>query len=48
MSKIQSKRLNALKTLALVIAIGVGYVMQTHPAQASATSEMPELQIGQE
>lgn len=41
MSKVQSKRVNALKTLALVIAIGVGHFLQTHPAHAAVIAEMP-------
>ena len=48
MSKVQSKRITALKTLALVIAIGVGHFMQSHPAHASVTAETPALLINQE
>lgn len=48
MSKVQSKRVNALKTLALVIAIGVGHFLQTHPAQAGVIAETPALLTSQE
>ncbi len=48
MSKVQSKRMTALKTCALVIAIGVGHFLQTHPAQAGVSLETPALQIDQE
>ena len=42
MSKVQSKRLAALKTFALIIAIGVGHYLQTHPTQV-AMVETPVL-----
>lgn len=48
MSRVQSKRVNALKTFALIVAIGVGHFLQSHPAQAAITSETPALLTGQE
>lgn len=48
MSKIQSKRVNALKTLILVIAIGVGHFLQTNPAHANIITGMPAPLIGPE
>lgn len=48
MPKVQSKRATALKTLALVIAIGVGHFLQTYPAYADVMAETPALQTGQE
>jgi hypothetical protein len=48
MSKVQSKRATALKTLALVILIGVGHFLQTYPAYADVMAETPALQTGQE
>lgn len=48
MSKVQSKRATALKTLALVIAIGVGHFLQTYPVYADVTAETPALQTGRE
>lgn len=47
MSKVQSKRVNALKTFALIIAIGVGHFLQTHPVQAAVMAETPALLIDQ-
>ena len=48
MSKVQSKRATALKSLALVIAIGVGHFLQTYPAYADVMAETPALLTDQE
>jgi len=47
MQKVQSKRATALKTFALVVAIGVGHLLQTQPTQVAATAEMPALLTSQ-
>ena len=47
MSKVQSKRVTALKTFALVIAIGVGHYLNTHPTLVAAMAETPVLLTGQ-
>jgi hypothetical protein len=48
MSKVQSKRVNAFKTFALIIAIGIGHLLQSGPVHAEITAETPALLIGQE
>lgn len=47
MSKVHPKRVTALKTLALIIAIGVGHFLQTHPMEVAVTAETPALLTGQ-